>query len=149
MPSERVQRRIDSRLDNAEQAIESNDWEVVLERVRSVLALEPDNADAVFYRDAAARASNGIVTGDAGTGEAGITADVVAAEPATGADMPTSFADGRYEISKLLGEGGKKKVYLAHDTVLDRDVAFALIKMDGLDDIGRGSKRPPGSDAIA
>ena len=61
MPSERVQRRIDSLLDDAEQAIESNDWEVVLERVRSVLTLEPDNADAVFYRDAAARAgSNGL-----------------------------------------------------------------------------------------
>ncbi|MCH8228857.1 MAG: hypothetical protein IIA53_00855, partial [Chloroflexi bacterium] len=73
MPSERVQRRIDSLLDDAEQAIAGNDWEVVLERVRSVLALEPDNADAVFYRDAAARASNGT-----GTGEAGMTAEDVA-----------------------------------------------------------------------
>ena len=46
---------------------------------------------------------------------------------------PTSFADGRYQVKKLLGEGGKKKVYLAHDTVLDRDVAFALIKTEKLD----------------
>jgi hypothetical protein len=38
---------------------------------------------------------------------------------------PTSFADGRYQVKKLLREGGKKKVYLAHDTLLDRDVAFA------------------------
>jgi len=36
-----------------------------------------------------------------------------------------------------LGEGGKKKVYLAHDTLLDRDVAFALIKTEGLDDTSR------------
>src|SRR4030042_6978501 len=42
--------------------------------------------------------------------------------------QPTSFAGGRYQVKKFLGEGGKKKVYLAHDTVLDRDVAFALIK---------------------
>ena len=28
-------------------------------------------------------------------------------------------------------------MYLAHDTLLDRDVAFALIKTDGLDDAGR------------
>ena len=47
---------------------------------------------------------------------------------------PTSFADGRYQVKKLLGEGGKKKVYLAHDTLLDRDVAFALIKTEKLDD---------------
>jgi len=47
------------------------------------------------------------------------------------------FADGRYEGKKFLGEGGKKLVYLAHDTLLDRDVAFALIKTEGLDDVGR------------
>jgi len=28
-------------------------------------------------------------------------------------------------------------VYLAHDTVLDRDVAFALIKTEGLDDTAK------------
>jgi serine/threonine protein kinase len=46
---------------------------------------------------------------------------------------PTSFADGRYQVKKLLGEGGKKKVYLAHDTRLGRDIAFAIIKTAGLD----------------
>ena len=48
-----------------------------------------------------------------------------------------SFANGRYTVKRFLGEGGKKKVYLAHDTLLDRDVAFALIKTEGLDDGGR------------
>ena len=33
----------------------------------------------------------------------------------------------------FLGEGGRKKVYLAHDEKLDRDVAFSLIKTEGLD----------------
>lgn len=46
---------------------------------------------------------------------------------------PTSFADARYQVKRFLGEGGKKRVYLAHDRKLDRDVAFALIKTDGLD----------------
>jgi len=50
---------------------------------------------------------------------------------------PTSFAGGRYQVKKFLGEGGKKKVYLAHDTVLDRDVAFALIKTEKLDEATR------------
>jgi len=50
---------------------------------------------------------------------------------------PSSFVNGRYEVKKFLGEGGKKKVYLVHDTLLDRDVAFALIKTEKLDDASR------------
>jgi tetratricopeptide (TPR) repeat protein len=50
---------------------------------------------------------------------------------------PTSFVNGRYTVKKFLGEGGKKRVYLAHDTVLDRDVAFALIKTEKLDAANR------------
>ena len=50
---------------------------------------------------------------------------------------PTSFADGRYQVKRFLAEGGKKLVYLALDTKLDRDVAFALIKTDGLDETSR------------
>ena len=51
--------------------------------------------------------------------------------------QPASFSGGRYQVRRLLGEGGKKKVYLAHDTLLDREVAFALIKTEGLDDVSR------------
>ena len=49
---------------------------------------------------------------------------------------PAAFVDGRYQVKKFLGEGGKKRVYLCHDTKLDRDVAFALIKTEGLDEEG-------------
>ncbi len=38
---------------------------------------------------------------------------------AQGSPEPNSFAGGRYRAKKLLGEGGKKRVYLVHDTVLD------------------------------
>ncbi|MEW6186347.1 MAG: protein kinase, partial [Thermodesulfobacteriota bacterium] len=51
--------------------------------------------------------------------------------------LPSSFSNGRYQVKKFLGEGGKKKVFLAHDTVLDRDVAFALIKTEKLDQASR------------
>src|SRR5688500_7387746 len=51
-------------------------------------------------------------------------------------ELPASFADGRYQVKRFLGEGGKKKVYLVHDTLLDRDVAFSLIKTQGLDEVG-------------
>ncbi|MCH8205932.1 MAG: protein kinase [Chloroflexi bacterium] len=63
-------------------------------------------------------------------------ADAVQPAPVA-AEMPTSFAGGRYEVKKFLGEGGKKRVYLTHDSVLDRDVAFALIKTEGLDETSR------------
>ena len=60
-----------------------------------------------------------------------------AQDAAAADDMPSSFADGRYQVTKFLGEGGKKLVYLAHDDTLDREVAFALIKTEGLDETSR------------
>jgi class 3 adenylate cyclase len=48
-------------------------------------------------------------------------------------DLPDSFASGRYRVERFLGEGAKKRVYLARDTRLDRDVAVAVIKTEGLD----------------
>lgn len=48
------------------------------------------------------------------------------------APVPSTIADGRYRIERLLGEGGKKRVYLAHDDLLDSQVAIAFIKTDGL-----------------
>ena len=51
--------------------------------------------------------------------------------------QPTSFANGRYQVKEFLGEGGKKRVYQAHDSVLDRDVAFVLINTEGPDDASR------------
>ena len=51
--------------------------------------------------------------------------------------VPAFFVGGRYTVKKKLGEGGKKRVYLAHDTALDRDVAFALIKAEALDDAAK------------
>jgi len=126
MASERVQRQIDRLLDEAEAAITISDWAVVGDRARNVLRLDPGNSDALSYLAAAER-------------------DIENAqlEPANlppesfKTAQPTSFSNGRYQVQRFLGEGGKKKVYLAHDTTLDRDVAFALIKTEGLDDTSR------------
>ena len=49
MTSERIQRQIDRLLDEAEQAITSEDWPTVASRVKSVLGIEPENEDAKAY----------------------------------------------------------------------------------------------------
>jgi class 3 adenylate cyclase len=49
---------------------------------------------------------------------------------------PIGFATGRYEVLRFLGEGGRKRVYLARDTRLHREVAVAVVKLEGLDDSG-------------
>ncbi len=59
-----------------------------------------------------------------------------AAPPVPPATIPTVFGGDRYHVQRFLGEGAKKRVYLAHDARLDRDVAVALIKTEGLDDAG-------------
>lgn len=48
-------------------------------------------------------------------------------------DFPKSFASGRYEVERPLGEGGRKDVYLARDTRLDRNVVVAWIKAAALE----------------
>ena len=55
----------------------------------------------------------------------------------TGQDLPSEFVDGRYKVQELLGEGAAKKVYLARDTLLDREVAFSLIRAERMDEDDR------------
>src|SRR3954462_954853 len=58
-----------------------------------------------------------------------------------GVAAPEEVGDGRYVVERFLGEGDRKLVYLAHDTALDRDVAVALVKTEGLDEGGRARVR--------
>ena len=70
-----------------------------------------------------------------GKGEASSSSTPAPAlQPATA--QPSSFSDGRYQVKGFLGEGGRKRVYLARDSRLDRDVAIAVIKTEGLDEAG-------------
>ena len=41
-----------------------------------------------------------------------------------------SKINDRYQIIKTLGEGGMANVYLAYDTILDRDVAVKVLRGD-------------------
>jgi tetratricopeptide (TPR) repeat protein len=135
MPTERVQRRIDRLLDQAEEAADQQDWGTVARLATEVLGLDPDNEDA----PALARAAEKVRASEAASSPAAGTPAPQQAPPTATSEerTPDSFAGGRYVVQRFLGEGGKKRVYLAHDELLDRDVAFALIKTEGLDDVGR------------
>ena len=131
MLSERLQRQVDRLLDEADSALANSEWARVRECAENVLALDPENADARSYVAAAARAASGRSDADAAAGPGGASS-VPAATPAAPA-LPSAFGGGRYTVRSFLGEGAKKRVYLAHDAKLDREVAFALIKTEGLD----------------
>ena len=137
MASDRVQRRIDRLLDQIEEAIEQRDWSQVREIAQDVIALDRDNNDAQAFLEAAEQRLS--ASGPTHL-EEGVQSPSVSDSPKPATDVaeqPASFANDRYQVQRFLGEGGKKTVYLAHDTLLDRDVAFALIKSDGLDDVSR------------
>jgi serine/threonine protein kinase len=51
--------------------------------------------------------------------------------------LPETIGGKRYTVLKLLGEGGSKVVYLARDNRLDRDVAIAMRRIEGLDHAGQ------------
>ncbi len=58
-------------------------------------------------------------------------AEAVHTPPA--APLPATLGGGRYRVKRFLGEGARKRVYLARDTSLDSEVAIAVVKTEGLD----------------
>ena len=133
MASDRFQRRIDRFLDQIEAAADQRDWDRVAQLSEDVLSVDPDNTDALRYFEAAKRN-----IGSAPEPQADRSVEPTQRPKLTiRSDHPTSFVNGRYQVKRFLGEGSKKKVYLAQDTTLDREVAFALIKSEGLDETSR------------
>jgi class 3 adenylate cyclase len=124
-----MQRRIDALLDEADEAIAASDWARVLDRANNVLALEPGNPDAESLVSAAQRAL--------GATQAPARPSSVAPPPIPVPALPASFAAGRYGVERFLGDGAKKRVFLARDTSLDRLVAFAQLRVEGMDSLGR------------
>ncbi len=134
MASERTKRRLERLLDQIDEAEANGNWESVRSLALDVLEFDGENSEASAYLRVAERriAESATIPGQSHS------APVSPREPVpTPTDQPTSFANGRYQVKRFLGEGGKKRVYLAQDTLLDREVAFALIKTEGLDDVSR------------
>jgi len=129
MVSDRGKRRIERLLDEADEAVSKLDWETVRDRAQAALVFDSENPDALELLSGAEKALGSLAPSP--------SVEPAVAPPVEAPSQPTSFASGRYQVKRFLGEGGKKIVYLAHDTTLDREVAFALIKTDGLDETSR------------
>ena len=123
MPSERIQRQIDRLLDEAEAAAAEKNWAYVADCARKVLAVDAGNEDATAFLSMA----------EGHEGAPSTTSQPAAAAAPSAPPLPASFAGGRYAVRRFLGEGGRKRVYLAHDSRLDREVAFCVIRAEGLD----------------
>jgi eukaryotic-like serine/threonine-protein kinase len=48
---------------------------------------------------------------------------------------------GRYEVQRLLGEGDRKRTYLARDKKMDRLVAISLVRPEAVRSDPRGTER--------
>ena len=123
MPTERQQAAIDNLLDEAQVALAERDWARVIDLASRVLTIDPGNVDADSFVAMA--------------GDDRPLADPPTSTPAPQPATPSAFVGGRYEVRRFLGEGGTKRVFLAHDSLLDREVAFALIRTEVLGDTGR------------
>jgi len=71
----------------------------------------------------------------------GVLSASTPAPPAEAPELPKSFIGSRYRVLDLIGEGANKIVYLCHDMRLHRDVAFALVKVEGLDEASEATMR--------
>src|SRR5947207_2214235 len=100
MTSERIQRQIDRLLDEAEAAAGKGEWAIAGHLCGRALTFDPANGDAIALLAVVERGL------EQSTPEAGGTA------PASESRQPASFANGRYQVKRFLGEGGKKRVYL-------------------------------------
>ena len=131
MASDRLQRRLERLLDQVDEAESEGNWKSVRDLAQDILEIDLDNIEARAYLRAAERRLDTLST------PLDSQSPQVPELPYPASSEPTSFSNGRYQVKRFLGEGGKKKVYLATDTLLDRDVAFALIKTEGLDEVSR------------
>ena len=64
MPSERIQRRIESLLDEADDAYARHDWAVAEDRANTALGLAPENEDARAILAAIARMTGAVAPSD-------------------------------------------------------------------------------------
>ncbi len=99
MASERLQRQIDRLLDEAEEAITRFDWAALFQRAQAVLAMDPENRDALAFLATAERA---LATAAALPSSPPSTSMPIAS-PAATTDQPLSPEESTYNGEFLGG----------------------------------------------
>ncbi len=94
----RIQRRIDRLLDQAEEAMDQLKWDAVREYAQAALGQDPGNTDSLADLDSAQLVRQFFVGGATAMSTIGATF--------TRTDQLASFANGRCEAKRFLGEGG-------------------------------------------
>jgi len=90
---------VDRLLDEVEEAITNEDWPTVSSRAKTVLAIDPDNVDALAYRAAADRAlgASGATTGELAPSDAASTLPATGHSPSPdGSNLPTGLITRTY-----------------------------------------------------
>ncbi len=98
MGSYRIQRHIDRLLDQAEKGMDQLKWDAVREYAQAALGLDPGNTDSLADLDSAQLVRQFLAEGATATSTIGATF--------TWTDQLASFAKGRCEVKRVLGEGG-------------------------------------------
>ncbi|MCH7906671.1 MAG: hypothetical protein IIB26_04495, partial [Chloroflexi bacterium] len=108
-----MKKRIEQMLDEAEEAVVAGRWDQVQTLCDSILRLDPSNTDALALVEAASRDTGVLDAGTAPSAPARSPPSSTDTLSADSKDAPASFANGRYQVSRFLGEGGKKRVFPA------------------------------------
>ena len=114
MPSERVQRRIDRLLDEAEEAADRGDWDAVRISADRVISVDPDNEDALSFLTMASGTEQVTATSDVSrpAGEANVGDNSVGADsdPPEGGPLPApTTVSGRPLPPSLTGRSGFRR----------------------------------------
>ena len=131
MATERMQKRVDILLDQAEDAIAKSDWDLVRDRAQNVLALDPNNPDAQALIAASQRAldASGATTSDLASSDATSMVPATSSEPSTGGtDLPSGLIT--YLFTDVAGSTPlwqqhpheMKEVMARHDSLLTTSV---------------------------
>ena len=107
MTSERVQRRVERLLDQADAALEEQDYRAALQAAKAALGFDSNNAEAAAFVEAAEQAlavvtdSTGIARASEDLGAASAPSSSAGSSVETLSANPTSFAGGRYQVDDI------------------------------------------------
>ena len=118
MASDRIQRRINQLLDEADGAVAALDWDVVRSRAEAVLAFDPENKEAIAYRKASDRGHGQLVPDSLQA--------TSSTPPTTLPDQPSSFNSDRLLglLAHTMGNLEQATAHFEEALTISRNIGF-------------------------